>query len=85
MGQVRRKRPWEENIEDDKNFLAEFIGQMIICTFLCIGVLIMLNTNESAKWQKLIKQEVTKEINTEDVYAFIAQAKETLDHYIDRD
>jgi hypothetical protein len=83
MGEVRRKRPWEEEQEQvDGSVLETFLQQIVLCAFILIGLFIILNAQNSTNLRKVINTELTKNIELNDADVLIDYVKSSVNEYI---
>ena len=84
MGEVKRKRPWEnEEIQEDNDALRRFLHQIILCTLISIGILIAIQINPNNYWKQWMSRELTKDIQVQQVYSFVDHMKKTIAYYIE--
>lgn len=83
MGEVKRKRPWEqEQMDAENNMLETFFRQLILSTCIILGVLIVLSTKHQEAFKQIVHSELTKTIDLKSADAFINEIKETASRYI---
>ncbi|MDF2877173.1 MAG: hypothetical protein K0S30_269 [Clostridia bacterium] len=84
MGEVRRKRPWEEKqSEPENNVFEKFLQQLILCTVILIGILIALHRNNNSELKQLISVQLSKSIQLQEIYSLVDEVKDKVSHYID--
>ncbi len=83
MREVKRKRPWETQIEEtDSHMLNTFFYQLILSTFIIIGIFMALNTDNNKEIKSFISRELTRSIQLEDIETFVSDVKFTVDQYM---
>jgi hypothetical protein len=84
VGEVRRKRPWEEKQNEiENNMFEKFLQQLILCTIILIGILIVLHRNNNSELKQLISGQLNKSIQLQEIYSLVDEVKEKVSHYID--
>lgn len=84
VGEVRRKRPWEEKQNEiENNMFEKFFQQLILCTMILIGILIVLHRNNNSELKQLISGQLNKSIQLQEIYSLVDDVKEKVSHYID--
>lgn len=84
MREVKRKRPWETQQEEfDTNPFNTLIYQLILSTFIAIGIFAMLNTDNHTHIKEFINTQLTKNIELQDFRSLIEYMKDTLHTYTD--
>ncbi|PHV71490.1 hypothetical protein CS063_05430 [Sporanaerobium hydrogeniformans] len=82
MGEVKRKRPWEDKPkEEPTTFANDLLNQILICTVIGIGAFLVLNTKESTKWKDTFQQEISKNIEIEDLQKWVKKGREVIRDY----
>lgn len=80
MGEIRRKRPWEETTDMIESN-GSFGGHLIICIFL-IGVIIYIkDTSQGKNITQYVHAQIMKTINIDEVYAVFNEMKEKIETY----
>lgn len=83
MGEVKRKRPWEQEQNEIENSTFEtFLRQLVLCTFILMGLLIVLNSKSNINLRERITIELTKNIQFKDAESLIDYVKSTVDDYL---
>jgi len=82
MGEVKRKRPWEQEANEIENSTFEtFLRQLVLCTFILIGLFIVLNAKGNPNLRQRIQIELTKNIQLQDAESIINYVKSTVNDY----
>ncbi|WP_069997953.1 hypothetical protein [Cellulosilyticum sp. I15G10I2] len=84
MREVKRKRPWEtQQGETERNLLDTFLHQLVLSTFITIGIFMALNTENNTQIKNFINTHLTKDIALQDVQSIMDYVKDTLSEYGD--
>ena len=84
MREVKRKRPWETQQEEvESSVFDKFLHQLILSTFITIGIFMALNTENNTHIKQFINIQLTKNIELQDVRSLMDYVKDTLGIYRD--
>ncbi len=84
MREIKRKRPWETHQEEvASSVFDKFFHQLILSTFITIGIFIALNTDNNTHITQFINTQLTKNIELHDVSSLMDYIKDTLGIYRD--
>lgn len=68
MHKSTRKRPWEKQDQTLQGTAFDtFLHQLILCTFITIGIFVALYTDNNHTIKQVLTQEISKNIELEDL------------------
>lgn len=82
MGEVRRKRPWEDRPSTDENEEANsFVIRIIICTLIIGSILITKGVKSTDNIKAWIHTELMRSVSVEEVTMLRQRLEEIVSQY----
>ena len=83
MGEIKRKRPWEsEEIQMEEGMQNTLILQFTASLVIAMGIIVGLNTQNNNAFREMIKIELKKNIEIQDISAAAQYVKMLTDDYM---
>lgn len=83
MGEVKRKRPWEEKDKQSLVYLHanEWLWQCITCIMILITVLCTMQYSSNKNMLYLLDEEINKTIQKEELYSLVDGLEDIISEY----